>query len=76
LLYNIHVKMTKAVFRVSGMHCPSCEMLAADVLSDEGVKAKADFKTGEIAVEFDDKKITLEKIKKLIESETSYKVIG
>lgn len=57
------------------MHCPSCEMLVTDVLGDEGVKAKADFKTGEIAVEFDEKKTSVEKIKKLIESETDYRAI-
>jgi copper chaperone CopZ len=68
--------MAKTIIKVAGMHCPSCEMLIADVLGDESVKAKADYKKGEVAVDFDEKKITPDKIKKLIEKDAGYKVVG
>jgi len=64
----------KTVLKVAGMHCPSCAMLIEDVLSDEGVTSKANFKTGEVIVDFDEKKIKLSRIKELIESEAGYKI--
>jgi len=59
--------------KVSGMHCSSCEFLIKDSLSDIGVKAKADFKKGEVIVEFDPKKAKIEKIYEAIE-ENGYTV--
>lgn len=58
-----------------GMHCASCNQLIADYLSDEeGVSSiSADFKTGTVIVEYDEKKITSGKIKKVIEG-AGYKV--
>ena len=69
------MKMKKESISVGGMHCASCNQLIADYLSDEeGVSSvMANFKTGNIIVEYDEKKITLEKIKKVIEG-AGYKV--
>jgi len=70
--------MTNAEFKVSGMHCPSCNMLVEDVLGDEdGVESvKADFEAGNVEVEFDENKINIDKLKSLIEEEGGYKVTG
>lgn len=66
--------MEKIKLKIKGMHCPSCEMLIKDALEEIGVKnSKIDSKTGEAEIEFDDKKLTLEKIKKTIEKE-GYKI--
>ena len=64
----------KLRLNVKGMHCKSCEILIKESLSDINVKADADFKKGVIEVEFDEKEINLEKIKKIISNE-GYKVI-
>lgn len=70
--------MAKMTLKVEGMHCPSCEALIQDVLSDDsGVKSsKADYKKGEVVVEFDEKKTDLGKIKNAIEKEAGHKVNG
>ncbi len=60
--------------KVTGMHCSSCEFLIKDSLSDIGVKAKADFKKGDVIVEFDPKKTKIEKIYGAIE-ENGYKIM-
>lgn len=58
------------------MHCTSCERLISGALSDVGVKNSGiDFKKGIAIVEFDENKISLEKIKAVIAKE-GYKVIG
>lgn len=60
--------------KIGGMHCPSCEMLISDVLTDLGIENSAfDSKNGTGTITFDETKITLEEIKKAIESE-GYKV--
>ncbi len=65
--------MNKMNLKIKGMHCSSCEMLIADALEDLGVKSSVDSKEGTATVEFDENKISLEKIKKTIEEE-GYKV--
>ncbi|MBL7052018.1 MAG: heavy-metal-associated domain-containing protein [Nanoarchaeota archaeon] len=59
-------------FKVGGMHCKSCEMLIKDSLEDLGVK-DISFINNEITITFDESKISLETIKKVIEKE-GYKV--
>ncbi len=63
----------KAKLKVMGMHCKSCETLIQDVLWDANVKANANHKTGEVNVEYDESKISMDKIKSLID-ELGYKV--
>ncbi|MBS3119047.1 heavy-metal-associated domain-containing protein [Candidatus Woesearchaeota archaeon] len=66
--------MKTITFKVTGMHCKSCEMLITDALEEAGVSsAKVDSKIGMAVIEFDEKKIKIEKIKKVIETE-GYKV--
>lgn len=62
--------------KIGGMHCKSCNILLAEVAGEiAGVKsASADFKKGEVAVEYDDEK-ALAGVKKAIEKE-GYKIIG
>jgi len=68
--------MTKEVLQVSGMHCPSCKMMVEDVLGDEDAisSVKADYESGRVEVEYDDSKISLDKIKELIVEEAGYEV--
>lgn len=63
----------KKILKVKGMHCPSCEVLLGDEFNDIGVKSKIDHKKGTAEVDFDEKKVSLEHIKKVIEKE-GYKV--
>ena len=51
------------------MHCKSCEAIIKDALDDAGVKAVASANNKTVEVEFDEKKITKEKIQSIIESE-------
>ena len=58
--------MAKEIFKVKGMHCPSCEkLLQMDIGDLPGVKSvKADWKKGTVAVEGD--KIDAGAVKKAI----------
>jgi copper chaperone CopZ len=68
--------MEKIKLDVKGMHCKSCEMLIKDVLTEQpGVKkAEALAKDNKVMVEFDAKKVSLDKIKALIKGE-GYEVL-
>ncbi len=62
--------MKKIELKVKGMHCTSCEMLLKDSLDEIGVKnASASHKAGLVNVEFDEKKLSEEKIKEAIRKE-------
>jgi copper chaperone CopZ len=62
--------MEQKKLKISGMHCPSCEMLITDILSDENVKVlNISAKNETIEFEFDKTKITLDKIKKVLEKD-------
>jgi copper chaperone CopZ len=66
----------KAKFVVKGMHCPSCEMLLKDSIEDAGVKVtEISHKKGIIAVDFDEKKTSMDKIKSTVKKE-GYSVVG
>ena len=66
-------------FKVGGMHCKSCEMLIKDSLEELGVK-DISFEKEIITITFDETKISLEDIKKVIQSimktETEYVIIS
>jgi len=65
--------MVKEKLKVSGMHCPSCEILIKDILADEDVVViTISSKSGNLEISFDESKISLEKIKSLL-SEEGYK---
>ncbi|MEM2130905.1 MAG: heavy-metal-associated domain-containing protein [Candidatus Woesearchaeota archaeon] len=63
----------KKTLNINGMHCKSCVSLIKMALEEKGVKANVVI--GKADVEFDDKKISIEDIKKIIENE-GYKVIS
>ena len=65
--------MSKQIFNVKGMHCPSCEkLLQMDIGDIAGVKSvKADWKKGTVDVEGD--KIDSELVKKAIRG-NGYKI--
>ena len=64
----------KTTIKINGMHCHSCEMLIGDALEDIGVKNSVDSKKGLAVVEFDESKVTIDQIKKVIQDEGEYKV--
>lgn len=61
----------KIEIKTKGMHCTSCEMLLKDSLEElEGVSnIEASSKTGIVSVDFDETKITENKIIKTIKQE-------
>ena len=67
--------MAKIKLKINGMHCRSCSALIKDVLEDEKGISSADvvLESGTASVEYDESKVNLEQIKKMIESE-GYKV--
>lgn len=63
----------KVVLKIIGMHCTSCAMDIDFSLEDLGVKsAKTSYAKCETEVEFDEEKLSIEKIIKSIEN-TGYK---
>ena len=63
--------MKKINLTIKGMHCPSCETLIKDSLEEtDGVKhVDISAQKGSATVEFDEKKITKEKIIFVIKKE-------
>lgn len=51
------------------MHCKSCEMLITDALEEVGAKAQVDSKKEIAIIEFDEKRLTEDKIKQIIKKE-------
>ena len=68
--------MTKLVLKVKGMHCASCAILIDKLLGkQEGVtSSKTSYGAGKVALEFDESKITLEKIDEFV-NKLGYDVI-
>ncbi|MBT4935635.1 heavy-metal-associated domain-containing protein [Candidatus Woesearchaeota archaeon] len=57
----------KITLHVKGMHCASCGMLIQDALEDIGVvQTVVDNDKGTVVVDFDEQKVSLDKIKKTI----------
>lgn len=61
-----NAKLVKKIYKISGMHCPSCATLIECDLEDVGVKAWASYPKEELMVEFDENKIDEKKIIELI----------
>lgn len=59
----------KKALKIKGMHCKNCEMLIKSGLEDIGVKAEVEYISGKAVVEFDESKISFEKIKEAIKKE-------
>lgn len=66
-------ELMEKTFKVTGMHCTSCEILIKDALNDlkaPGLKVmEVSSKKGIVRVTFDEKKIAESKIKAVIEAE-------
>ncbi|MEM4397138.1 MAG: heavy-metal-associated domain-containing protein [Candidatus Woesearchaeota archaeon] len=62
----------KKTLKINGMHCKSCVSLIKMALEEKGVKANVAI--GKADVDYDDKKISIDEIKKIIENE-GYKVV-
>ena len=64
-------------FKINGMHCTSCDWLISENVKEvKGVKSvKADYAKGEAVVVFE-KPATEMQIKKAIEKEVKYSVVG
>ncbi|MBI5065170.1 heavy-metal-associated domain-containing protein [Candidatus Woesearchaeota archaeon] len=66
----------KTNLKVHGMHCSSCEVLVKEALTElNGVSnVKVSAAKGEVVVDFDEKKTSLDEVKNAIKKE-GYKVI-
>ena len=58
--------MKSIILKIEGMHCASCSKLVEGELEDNGVFSKVDAASGKATIEFDEKKISEDKIKQLI----------
>jgi copper chaperone len=58
----------KKTLKVKGMHCKSCDILVEDSLSDlEGLQnSKSNHQEDFVEVEFDESKVNIDQIKKVI----------
>ena len=60
----------KIKLKVKAMTCPSCEMLIKDILDDEDITThNISYKTGDLEIEYNENKISLEDIKILLKKE-------
>ena len=61
----------KVKIKVEGMHCKSCDMLIEDALMDlDGVETiESSFETGIVKISFDESKVKMDAIKKVIKAE-------
>ena len=55
--------MTKRTYKVNDMHCGSCAMLIEVELEDAVVKAKCNFVKSVLEVEYDETKLSEDKIR-------------
>jgi copper chaperone CopZ len=66
----------KQKLHITGMHCKSCEILISEDLEDTGFvkNIKASTKQETVEFEYNENKISLEKIKKIITEAGDYKI--
>ncbi|MBI5621120.1 cation transporter [Candidatus Gottesmanbacteria bacterium] len=60
--------MVKKSYKVLGMHCTSCPLLIESDLEDIGVKASCNYAKETLEVEYDEKKISEETVRKTVQS--------
>ena len=57
--------MNKTIYKIEGMHCPSCASMIELDLEDAGITAKCSYANGALEIEGDhDKKNVVEVVKK------------
>lgn len=67
--------MIKRVYKVSGMHCPSCAMLIEGEFEDRGVRARCSYAKEIVEVEYEPTKLSDTEIKKIVAA-AGYTVVG
>ena len=67
-------KNTQETLKVEGMKCEHCSARVKDALKSHKVKATISLENKEVVVNFDEKKISLNQIKEIIEK-VGFKVI-
>lgn len=67
--------MITRVYKVSGMHCPSCAMLIEGELEDRGAKARCSYTKEIVEVEYEPTKLSDAEIKKIVTA-AGYTVVG
>lgn len=60
--------MTKKTYKVNGMDCTSCAMLIESDLEDAGVNAICSYARSTLDVEYDESRISDEKIIKVVKA--------
>ena len=60
--------MVKKTFKVTGMDCTSCAMLIESDLEDVGVKASCNYAREILEVEYDEQKVSEDKLKEVVKS--------
>jgi copper chaperone len=61
--------MQQATLQVSGMSCQHCDNSVEKALKQIGASGQVDLKANSVAVEFDESKLSLEKVKEAIEEQ-------
>jgi copper chaperone len=61
--------MQHATLQVSGMSCQHCVNSVEKALKQIGAAGRVDLKANSVAVEFDESKLSLEKVKEAIEEQ-------
>ena len=69
--------MKKENYKIQGMHCASCKVLIESFLVKlDGIsRVKVNYSTGDLYLEYDEKKIGIEDIKKTVDSIGEYKLL-
>jgi Cu+-exporting ATPase len=67
--------MMKKTYTVQGMDCASCAMVIEGDLKQQGIQARCNYVKETMEVEFDEKKITEEKIATVV-SKAGYSIIS
>jgi len=65
--------MKRITINIEGMHCASCAKLIESDLNDIGVKSEINSMSGKAILEFDEKKVSENKIKEIVRG-LGYKV--
>ena len=70
MVVNKGGKIMQKKLNIKGMHCSSCETLIKDSLEELGAAVKKiDHKTGDVVIDFDENKVSLDAIKTAVKKE-------
>lgn len=63
------VNMQKVTLKVEGMSCGHCVSSVENALKQVGAKGSVDLANGMVTIEYDENKVSLEKLKQAIEDQ-------